>query len=116
MGREHEEDIVKEFEWDKAHRSRSSGASYHDPVDITTESLVIECECTDSDSYRLTKAFWNEVRGKQHTGKMPALAIRFRDAVHGKHTDLMAISAEDLSSLMEEVETYRTMALERDDH
>ena len=114
MGKEHEEDIVKLFEWDKARRSRSSGASFHDPVDITSESLVIECECTDAESYRLTKEFWKEVVGKQHTGKQPALSIRFRDAVNGKHMDLMVISAEDFSAQQEELEVYRTDALDRD--
>lgn len=114
MGKEHEEDIVKLLAWDKAHRSKSSGASFHDPVDITSDSLVIECECTDADSYRLTKAFWQEVMGKQHTGKQPALSIRFRDAVHGKHLDLIVVSADDFSAQQEELETYRTMALDRD--
>ena len=52
MGREHEEHIAGLFEWDSAKRSRSSGASPSDPIDITSQSLVVECECTDSDSWR----------------------------------------------------------------
>jgi hypothetical protein len=50
MGKEHEEHVVKAFEWANARRSRSSGASFHDPIDVTTEVSVIECEATEKKS------------------------------------------------------------------
>lgn len=111
MGREHEDYVVKVYDWADATRSRSSGASFHDPVDVTTEVSVIECECTDNKSYRLTLDFWNEVVQKQHTGKTPMLAIRFRDPVDGKHTDLAVIDLVELSALHEELEIYRDEAV-----
>lgn len=110
MGKEHEEAIVDLLSWDNAKRSRSSGASFHDPVDVTSDSLVVECEATEAKSYRLTLDFWDEVVKKQHTGKWPALAVRFRDP-HGKDVDLMVMSAEDISGLLEEVEAYRKDSL-----
>ena len=50
---------------------------------------------------------------KQYNNKMPALAIRFRDTNGTKHTDLMIISALDLSALLEEVEYYREQSITR---
>lgn len=111
---EHEGDIVTLFEWDKALRSKSSGASFHDPVDVTTDSMVIECEYTEAKSYRLSLDFWHEVQQKQHTGKIPALAIRLRDPIHGKHVDLIVMDAHDVSEERETLEALRTQAAHRD--
>lgn len=113
MGREHEERIVKIFDWDNAYRSRSSGASFHDPVDVTSDNFVIECEATEAESYRFKLKSWFEVRGKQHSGKRPMWAVEFRDIDHGKHLDLVMMDANDVSELMEELEAYRKEALER---
>lgn len=113
MGKEHEEHMVKLFEWAKAWRSRSSGASQHDPIDVTSEVAVIECEATEKASYSLKLSFWKEVFSKQYNGKMPLLGIRFRDPVGTDHTDLVVMSAADAAALLEEVEVYRNEALAR---
>lgn len=112
MGKEHEEHIVSLLSWDNARRSKSSGASFHDPIDVTSDSLVVECEATENKSYSLKRSFWEEVIKKQHSGKLPALAIRFREA-QGTNEDLMIMRAADISALLEEVEAYRLDALNR---
>ena len=113
MGKEHEESIVKLFEWANAGRSRSSGASQHDPIDITSDIAVIECEATENKSYSLKLSFWREVFEKQYNGKIPLLGIRFRDPIGTDHTDLIVMSAHDVAALLEEVEAYRNEALAR---
>lgn len=115
MGREHEEFVVDKFEWDKAWRSRSSGASFHQPVDVTTDSMVIECEATEAKSYRLTLDYWREIQEKQHTGKTPALAIRLRDPIDGKHVDLVVMDINDVTADREELEAYRKKILRHED-
>lgn len=107
MGKEHEEHVVDVFSWANARRSRSSGASDHEPIDVTTEVNIIECEATEKKSYSLTLDFWDEVVQKQHSGKMPTLAIRFRDPTSDKHIDLGVIDLDELSALLEELEAYR---------
>ncbi len=113
MGKEHEEFVAKTFEWANAKRSRSSGASFHDPVDVTCDVAVIECEATEAKSYSLKESFWEEVVEKQHTGKLPMLAIRYRHTTDDKHTDLGLVDLEMLSALLAEVEEYREDALRR---
>lgn len=114
QGKEHEEHVVKEFAWANAWRSRSSGASFHQPIDVTTDVSVIECESTENKSYSLKLSFWEEIVQKQHSGKLPMLAIRFRDATNGKHTDLGLVSLGELSALLEEVEAYRNESITRE--
>ena len=109
MGKKHEESVVKEFEWASAYRSRSSGASFHAPVDVTCDVAVIECEATEGQSYSLKESFWNEVVEKQHSGKIPMLAVRFDRADH--NVDLAVVSLDMLSGLLAEVEEYRDEAL-----
>jgi len=116
MGKEHEEHVVKVYEWANARRSRSSGASFHDPIDVTTEVSVIECEATEGKSYRLTLDFWNEIVAKQHSGKTPSLAIRFRDPTTGNHVDLAVVSLNELSAVQEELEAYRVDSLNRNEN
>lgn len=113
MGKEHEEAVVEAYEWANAWRSRSSGGSFHAPIDVTTDVSVIECEATESKSYRLTLDFWNEIVQKQHSGKLPRLAIRFRDPTSGKHVDLVVMELRDASALEEELEVYRNEAITR---
>lgn len=107
MGKEHEEHVVEVYKWADAKRSKSSGASFHDPIDVTTEVSVIECEATEAKSYRLKLEFWEEIFAKQHSGKVPMLAIRFRDPVSGKHTDLAVMDLLEASAMQEELEAYR---------
>lgn len=113
MGKEHEEYVAQVYEWANGRRSRSSGASFHDPIDVTTDVSVIECEATENKSYRLTLSFFEEVFAKQHSGRMPVLAIRFRDSVGSNHRDLAVVTLEELSALQEELEAYRDQAVER---
>ena len=111
MGKEHEEHVVDVYSWANAKRSKSSGASFHDPIDVTTDVSVIECEATEAKTYRISIDLWNEVVEKQHTGKTPMLAIRFRNAQGGQHLDLAVVDLDELSALQEEVEAYRDGAL-----
>ncbi len=113
MGKEHEERIVKLWEWANARRSRSSGASFHDPIDVTSDVAVTECEATEKKSYSLKLSFWEEIIQKQHSGKFPSLAIRFLERDKQKVTDLMVVDAEWLSSELEELEAYRNEAIRR---
>lgn len=113
MGKDHEEEIVKIFSWANARRSRSSGASFHDPIDVTSDVLVTECEATEKKSYSLKLSFWQEIVQKQHSGKLPSLAVRFLERDKQKTTDLMLVEASQLSAILEELEAYRNEALER---
>ena len=113
MGKEHEETIVGIFKWASARRSKSSGASFHDPIDVTSDVMVTECEATQNKSYSLKLSFWQEIVQKQHSGKVPSLAIRFLERDKQKTTDLMVVDAEWLSSELEELEAYRNLAIER---
>lgn len=113
MGKEHEEAVVDAFAWANARRSRSSGASFHDPIDVTSEVTVTECEATEKESYTLKKSFWREIISKQHSGKMPTLAIRFRNPTGGESVDLLVMSLADGSALLEELEAYRNESLEQ---
>lgn len=113
LGKEHEEYVVKVYEWAGAWRSRSSGASFHAPIDVTTDVSVIECEATEAKSYRLTLDFWKEVFEKQHSGKTPSLAIRLKDPQTNEAVDLAVVDLHELSALQEEVEAYRNQAVQR---
>ncbi len=113
MGKEHEEHVASVYAWADGRRSRSSGASFHDPVDVTTDVSVIECEATEAKSYRLTLDFWNEVVNKQHTGKTPMLAVRFRDPISGQHVDLAILKLSEVAALQDEVEGYRNEIISR---
>jgi len=116
MGKEHEESVVEAFAWANARRSRSSGASFHDPIDVTSEVTVTECEATENKSYSLKLSLWEEVVSKQHSGKMPTIAVRFRDPTSDNHIDLFLMSLADASALLEELEAYRNEALDRYDN
>jgi len=113
MGREHEQTVVDAFAWANAWRSTTSGASATQPVDVTSDVMVCECEATDAQSYRLTLKFWREVFQKQQMDKIPMLAVRFRDGGTGRHTDLVVMSLNDASSMMEELEAHRNVAIKR---
>ena len=101
-------DIGKEFELyvenflsdDNAKRSRSSGASLAYPIDIVSDHLVIECEATANKSYSLKKEFWEEVRGKAYDGKMPILAVRFRNDPEYRSYNLVVIDLNNFEELL----------------
>lgn len=102
MGKEHEEYVVQCLRFDGARRSRSSGASFHDPIDVTTDNWIIECEATEKESYRLKKEFWQEAVKKTYGDRWPALCIRFRDVLNPKRSlDLVVIKLEDFKMLTE---------------
>lgn len=111
MGREHEQTVVEKFAWANAVRSTTSGASSTQPVDVTSDVMVMECEATDAQSYRLTLKFWREVFQKQQMDKTPMLGVRFRDGGTGRHTDLVVMSLADASAIMEELEAHRNVAI-----
>jgi hypothetical protein len=113
MAIDHENEIVDIFKWANGRRSKSSGASFHDPVDVTTDVTVTECEATQNKSYSLKLTFWEEIVKKQHSGKIPTLAVRFLERDKQKSTDLMIIDAAELSLMFEELEYYRNEAIKR---
>ena len=103
VGREFEEALVKNFSFDKARRSPSSGAKFYDEIDITTEHFVIEAESTEKKSYSLKFSFWEEIKSKAHHGKIPLIGIRFRNEDNPKKSeDFILINVRDFASLMEE--------------
>jgi hypothetical protein len=93
--REHEEFVATMYDFENGRRSKSSGAAWHDPVDVTTDKRVIECEYTENQSYSLKLSFWQEVVSKISNGRTPALAIRFRDKHSNRHVDLLVTSLHD---------------------
>jgi len=104
MGREYEEDLVGHLAFDNAKRSKSSGASFHDNIDITTEHFVIEAESTEKKSYSVKVSFWEEVRAKAYNNKKPLIAFRFRDVKNPrKSVDLIAMDKNDFIELMEKL-------------
>jgi hypothetical protein len=113
MAKEHEDHVASVYAWASGRRSAASGASFHDPIDVSTEVSVIECEATEAQSYTLKRSFWDEVVQKQHSGKTPMLAVRFRDTTGDKHLDLAVVSLDELAALQEEVEAYRDEAVKR---
>jgi hypothetical protein len=113
MAKEHEDFVAETYGWAAGRRSPSSGASFNDPADVVTDVSVIECEATEAQSYTLKRSFWDEVVEKQHSGKTPMLAVRFRSPTDGKHLDLAVVSLDELSALQEEVEAYRNEAIQR---
>jgi hypothetical protein len=106
MGKEFEKFIEKNFAFDNSHRSASSGASFHDNIDITSDSFVIECESTEKKSYSLKLSFWEEVRGKAYNSKKPLIAFRFRNIENPrKSVDLIALDVNDFLELVEKAKS-----------
>lgn len=78
-------------------RSKSSGASYHDPPDVTTDDHVIEAKATEKKSISIKLEDWDGIRKKATNGRTPRLAIRFKDPYTNKITDLVLMEvSEDL--------------------
>lgn len=104
MGKELELHLEKLLKFDSAKRSKSSGASFHDNIDVTSEHFVFECEATEKKSYGLKREFWEEVRGKAYNNKIPALCFRFRNTKNPrKSVDLIALDINDFVALMEKI-------------
>lgn len=92
---EHEKYIEKKFAYDIANRSRSSGAFFGDPIDVTSSNYVIECEATEKKSKSFKKDLWFEVRMKSYADKTPLLAIRFADPNPRHQVDLIIMDIEE---------------------
>ena len=104
MGREFELELVRVLSFDKARRSPSSGASFHDNIDVTSEHFVIEAEATEKKSYSVKLSFCDEVRHKAYNNKKPLIAFRFRDTKNPrKSVDLIAMDKNDFVELMEKI-------------
>lgn len=104
MGREYELDLVEHLKFDNARRSKSSGASFHDNIDITSDHFVIEAEATEKKSYSVKIDFWEEIRQKAHNNKKPLIAFRFRNTNNPrKSIDLIAMDKNDFIELMEKI-------------
>jgi len=103
QGREHEEHMVKLLEFDGSRRSASSGASWNDNTDVVSESIALECESTNSNSYSLKLDFWREVVSKSTANRIPTLGIQFRNIDTKKNTNLVVMSADDFAEMLEEI-------------
>jgi hypothetical protein len=106
QGRDHEQAMEKLFAFDNARRSKSSGAQWNDNVDISSESFVMECESTSSESYSLKKSFWEEVKAKSTFHKFPTLGIEFRDVDPRNTLQLVVMDANDIAAIMELLREY----------
>ena len=98
--KEHEEFVASKLCFDGASRSKSSGSSFHDPIDITSKFLVIECEYTEKESYRITKKLWKEIRMKAYGLRFPVIAFRFREQYTHQSLDLVTLSLDDFCELL----------------
>jgi len=105
---EHENYVAEIFEFDNGRRSPSSGAMWNDDTDVVTDSMVIECEYTEAASYRLERSLFEEAKGKIKRGRMPGVAIRFRDKFSDKHIDLLVIDLNDQAELLAHLRYVRS--------
>ena len=101
LGTKHEELVVKRLRFDNARRSRSSGASFHDPIDVTSDGFVIECEATEGKSKSIGAPLWEEVKRKAFGGRYPAISIQFEND-QGKKYTLIAFDIEDIEEILME--------------
>lgn len=104
QGRDHENAMVKLFEFDQARRSKSSGAQPQDRIDVVGASFVMECESTNADSYTLKKEFWKEIRMKSGV-RIPTLGVEFRDVDPKKSLQLVVLYADDFAEILERYES-----------
>lgn len=95
ISNEHESFLEKVFAKWNARRSPSSGARFSDPIDVTTDLHVIEAKATEGKSISIKREDWIKNRNKAYNGRMPAMAIRFRDPYNGKHIDLLLVELEN---------------------
>ena len=100
----HEQFLVDTYP--EGHRSKSSGASWHDPIDVTTKYHVIEAKCTEGESISIKKSTWEDIRKRAHDGKDPAIALRFKDPYSNKTIDLIVLEVSDELDIREQAELY----------
>ena len=101
MSKEQETWLESLFSFVNARRSKSSGANWSDRVDLVSDVFAMEAESTENKSYYLKLSFWEEVKEKSDFERLPMLAVRFRDADRGRHTDLVVMDAHDVAELLE---------------
>lgn len=87
-------------------RSKTSGASWHDPVDVTTDYHVIEAKATENKSISLKLEDWEGIRKKAGSGRVPAMALRFKDPYSSKVVDLIVMEVSDELDLREKAWKY----------
>jgi hypothetical protein len=102
QGRSHEQAMTDLLRFDDARRSRSSGASWSDNIDVVSNRIAMECESTNAKSYTLKLGFWEEVVSKSTHTRMPALGIEFRDPDKNKTVRLVVMSSDDFAMLLED--------------
>lgn len=95
----HEEYLAEVFPG--GHRSKTSGASFHDPSDVTTDDYCIEAKATESKSTTLKLSDWEGIRAKAKNGKKPMMAYRFRDPLLNTTTDLVLKDLNDELELLD---------------
>ena len=83
------------------HRSKSSGASFTDPCDVTTDDYVIEAKATENKSQSLKLSDWEGIRSKAKNGRRPMMAFRFRDPLLNTTTDLVLKDINDELELLD---------------
>lgn len=98
--------MEKLFKFDGARRSNSSGSQWNDNVDISADSLVMECESTAQKSYSLKREFWEEVVSKRTWDQIPSLGIEFRDADPRNTIRLVVMDANDVATMLERLKEY----------
>lgn len=82
-------------------RSPSSGATWNDPVDVTTDYHVIEAKSTEGESISFKKKDWLAIKDKAEGGRTPAMAFRFKDPYSTKSIDLICYEVNDDLELRE---------------
>jgi hypothetical protein len=111
QGRRHEETMVRLLDFDNARRSRSSGASWNDNVDVVGDHFALECESTYNKSYSLKLSFWEEVVAKSTANRIPLLGIEYAYPDQDKSVKLVVMSADDFAELLEIYKMYRENGL-----
>lgn len=101
LAADHESHIAKELSFDNSRRSPSSGAKKHDPIDVTSDHLVIECEFTHKKSYSFSKDLWVEARMKAFNSKRPVIAFQFKDPNPRHQYDLVVLELDFFKELLE---------------
>ncbi len=76
-------------------RTKASGAAKHDPGDVVTPIEVVDCKVTRLNSICIDKKIWTKIREEAHTGRHPAIALRWVDENDKVIYDLVAISLDD---------------------
>ena len=92
LSKDHEEWVARTL---GGRRSRSSGASFSDPVDVSSEFEVVECKATEGESISIKRSDWLKNREKVTNSRNPMMALRFKDPYTNKSIDLLLVEAAD---------------------